>query len=103
METETNSNLSLEEELKQILLGDDRLHISRIEKSLTDLSTKIGSPPVFSNLVSKVLNASFQELDESQRARITLTLGRLISNPVKREIRNAQPGTKVAKQKGEIE
>ena len=84
-------NISLEEELKQILLGEDRLQVSRIEKRLSDLAHKIGSPPEFSNLVSNVLNDSFQVMDQDERAQIVSTLARLISNPVKREIRNAQP------------
>ncbi|MGB0844129.1 MAG: hypothetical protein ACPGVN_05235 [Alphaproteobacteria bacterium] len=86
-----SGNISLEEELKQILLGEDRLQVSRIEKRLSDLAYKIGSPPEFSSLVSNVLNDSFQVLDQDERARIISTLARLISNPVKREIRNAQP------------
>ena len=85
------SNLSPIEELRELILGAERLDIQTLKDRLTQIEGRFSSPEAFEKEVAQVFAGALKVASGPERQRLTTILSGLLSSSVRQEIKLAQP------------
>ena len=85
------TNLSPVEELRELILGRERLDIQTLKDRLGQVESKFSSPEAFEHEVSQVFSGALKAASGAERQRLVTILSGLLSSSVRQEIKLAQP------------